>query len=385
MACCSEYQNECLRVVTMAYLTSLVGSDVKDVNGNTKIPSHSKGSTYCPTYGELTGGGIIPYWSEGSSPFNDIDGIFITGSYASNQLVRQQDLQVKYTKFKTLTISRRGSGNIPSCGGNATLRYTYNYERHVKSMDSSCNTSDASETVTGKCSELTYHATYGSVSNCTTYSVERNGYLTTTHSSRCDDIYADVTFRGELKTSNTIKICQDALGDDGCSTYSGSTYDRVSATPYGDGEAWRMSWNDCDSHSFYITATGYGTNYYYTTDDCGTEYHDYPFTCSTSFSEALCGGGGGISCYVSGPGSVTCSGTAQFSVSKAGGGSGGVCDSGSFSAHDCCDGADSDSETLYTPYWHGLRDWWTFSRTCSDCSSDKDKCPDPEEDNTSGD
>ena len=90
MACCSEFQTECLKVVTIGYLNSFIGSNIKDTDGTVKTAAGD--STYCPTYGELTGGSLIPNWREGSSPYLDIDGIVITGSFASNQLVRQKDL-----------------------------------------------------------------------------------------------------------------------------------------------------------------------------------------------------------------------------------------------------------------------------------------------------
>jgi hypothetical protein len=170
MACCSEFQNECLKVVTIGYLKTFIGNLIQDSsNGSTKLISYSD-NTYCPTYSELTGGTFIQTWSQGSTPKGDRDGIAVGGSYSNNQLVKQQDLQVKYTRFNALSIARSGSGNISECGGNATLTYTYNYSRHTKSMNSSsCATADTSSNVASVCGELTYHTTYGSVSNCTAY------------------------------------------------------------------------------------------------------------------------------------------------------------------------------------------------------------------------
>jgi hypothetical protein len=56
---CSDFQTECLRVVTIGYLKSFIGNDVQDSSNSSPIYiSSAYADTYCPTYSELTGGSI---------------------------------------------------------------------------------------------------------------------------------------------------------------------------------------------------------------------------------------------------------------------------------------------------------------------------------------
>lgn len=291
MACCSEYQNECLRVVTIGYLKSFIGNEVQDsTNGAAMSVNHSD-NTYCPTYAELTGGSLIQNWQQGSTPKGDRDGIVVGGSYAANQLVRQQDLSLKYTRFSTLSIGRSGSGNMSECGDNATLTYTYNYNRYTKSMNSSsCATGSSSTNVASICGELAYHTTYGSVSNCTSYSIGKNGSVSA--NSRTDSIYADVTFRGGYHKSNTITITQKAL------TGSYSVWDKNIATGV---TAWATTSTSfgCSGGNYGASATGYYKVQKHWKDSCGTEYTSLTAITDTGQSVSLGSKTGSF-------GSVTC-------------------------------------------------------------------------------
>lgn len=216
---CSDYQTECLKVVTIGYLKSFIGTLVQNSTNGSPISIQRTDDTYCPTYSELTGGTIIQTWSQGSTPKSDRDGITVSSTwaggssgYSANQLVDQRDLGLKYTRFRTLSISRSGSGEISECGGNATLTYTYNHTRYTKGMNNSCVTSTSSSSVNSPCNELSYHTTYGSVSNCTSYSIGKNGSFSS--ATRTDSVYATTTFRGSTKTSNSVDIKQKALTGD---------------------------------------------------------------------------------------------------------------------------------------------------------------------------
>ena len=252
-----------------------IGDLIQDSSNGSVIHISRTDDTYCPTYSELTGGTIIQTWSQGSTPKGDRDGIVVSssailgGNYASNQLVDQKDLSLRYTRFNSLSIARSGSGNISECGGSATLTYTYNYKRYNKYMNDSCVTASSESTVDSVCGELGYHTTYGSVSNCTAYSIGKNG--TVSASSRSDSIYADVTFRGTNHTSNTVTITQNALSGS-YSTYvsertvtTAVTASRSSAYEFG-----------CGGGTYSATGTRYYNTYttYKWKDSCGTEYSD---------------------------------------------------------------------------------------------------------------
>ena len=274
-------QTECYRVVTIGYLKSFIeqsgsSSLIKDSsNESTSKLITRTDDTYCPTYSELTGGSIVQTWSQGGTPKDDRDGIYVNPSailgegYRGDQCVDQKDLGLRYTRFGTLSIGRSGSGNISECGGSATLTYTYNYNRYNKYMNDSCATASTSSPVDSVCSQLAYHTTYGSVSNCTAYSIGKNG--TVSASSRDDSIYADVTVRGTYHKSNTITITQNAL----TGSYSESSSTRTAytgITAYGVG----TTTVDCNGGTCSANATAYYDTYttYRWKDSCGAEYAD---------------------------------------------------------------------------------------------------------------
>lgn len=366
MACCSEFQTECLKVVTIGYLNSFIGNNIKDTSGNVRKAAGR--DDYCPTYGELTGGSLIPNWSQGSSPYLDIDGIYITGSYAGNQLVKQEDLQAKFTTFKTLTISRSGSGDLSACGADATLGYTYEYERHVKSMNSSCSSSESKETITGKCGELSYHTTYGTVSDCTSYHIDKNGAFSgpsdnripTAPGRRCDTVYADVTFRGEYKKSNELSICQSSL------TGYWSTRDNrefksfsVEGHPQNGGTVY-----SCSLYYVWITGTATYIDWYHWIDNCGTHYPNIRSGITTTE------GCDSKYCDVSGPNSVNCEGTANFSFTS--GASSVICDDYYLGWNwDCCDGRKTETKTLSKTFGGqtGSVTWTWICQSCASCAN----------------
>jgi hypothetical protein len=368
MACCSEFQTECLKVVTIKYLNDFIGNNIKDANGNVKTAAGD--DTYCPTYSELTGGRLIPNWSQGSSPFLDVDGIVVTGSYTSNQLVNQKDLQVKYTTLKTLTISRSGSGDLSACGADTTLGYTYNYDRHVKSMNSSsCSSSESTETVSGKCSELTYHTTYGTVTNCTSYHINKNGEFSGSNNQipssparRCDTVYADVTFRGVYKKSNELSICQKKLTGQWSSSRDSRDFTNFTVQ----GHPSNTTIYSCSMQYVYLTGTATYTDWYHWIDECGTNYYNIKSGVTTTE------GCDSKYCNVSGPSSINCSGTANFSFTS--GSSSVVCADGYIGYNwDCCNGRKTATKTL-TKSFGGKSGSVTWTWICNSCDS-CENCP----------
>ena len=124
-------QTECFRVITIGYLKSFIGDLVQNISNGQPIYITRTDDTYCPTYGELTGGTIIQTWAQGSTPNGDRDGITVRstavlgGEYASNQCVDERDLGLVYTRFKSFSVSSE-SCDISQCGGSKAMSYSHN-------------------------------------------------------------------------------------------------------------------------------------------------------------------------------------------------------------------------------------------------------------------
>lgn len=332
---CSDYQTECLKVVTIGYLKSFIGNLVQNSTNGNPISIQRSDDTYCPTYSELTGGRIIQTWSQGTTPKSDRDGITVSSKwaggssgYSANQLVDQRDLGLNYTRFRTLSISRSGSGEISECGGSATLTYTYSHTRYTKSMNDSCVTSTSPSNVNSPCGELRYHTTYGSVSNCTSYSIGKNGYFSST--TRTDSVYATTTFRGSIKTSNSVDIKQKALTGDYLKEKS-----RWEVTTNVTATATSVTSFDCPGGEFSArgTRTYNVVGRFAWVDSCNVEYSQtQDRNIVTNQRQDL--------------GSQT----------------------GSFSYHNCCDGGHNETKTL-TFSSGSYSASVNFSQNCDDCSS----------------
>ena len=338
---CSDFQTECLRVVTIGYLKDFIGSYVQNSsNGNPMSISSSYIDTYCPTYSELTSGAIIQTWSQGSTPKSDRDGITVnqtwaggSSGYAANQLVDQRDLGLKYTRFNNLSISRTDNGgDISECGGSATLTYTYNHSRYTKGMNNSCVTSTSSSNVNSPCGELTYHTSYGSVSNCTSYSIGKNGSFSA--ASRTDNVYATTTFRGITRTSNSVDIPQKALR--GSYSREKSRWEETTSVT---ATATSQTSFDCVGGEY----SARGTRKYNIVgrfawvDSCNVEYSQtQDRNISTNQTEDL--------------------GTK----------------SGSFGYHNCCEGSYNTSANIQFSKGGKSSPTITFTQSCPDCSSSSD-------------
>ena len=59
-------ENTCYEVVNIGWLKSLVGNNVQNSSGEIVNVNEKSGTTYCPTYKQLTDGTFIPYRSESS-------------------------------------------------------------------------------------------------------------------------------------------------------------------------------------------------------------------------------------------------------------------------------------------------------------------------------
>lgn len=220
MACCTEFQTECLKVVNIAYLNSFIGTNIQNSSGvavqanlNALTPEKRR-NDYCPTYAELTantGTILIPKWSQNpTTPRDDTDGIVILGSYTNDQVVRQQDLMVRYTRFNSLSISSDKTTSLSECGDSTNLTLTYDYVRYSKYMKiEDCGVETTSENIDGACSDITWKSIYGSIADCSVYSIGKNGSFSA--NSRTDRISATTTFRTATKNSNSIDITQKAL------------------------------------------------------------------------------------------------------------------------------------------------------------------------------
>ena len=362
-------QNECYRVVTIGYLKTFIkdGSTflIQDANGNS-VSILREDDTYCPTYSELTGGTIVQTWKQDStSPRADRDGIVVNknatlgGTYAENQLVNQKDVTLKYTRFGTLSISASKTDGLSQCGESVTLTTTYNYTRYTKEM-ANCpverpityNTSSSS--VNGPCSDLTWHTDFtgllnsgSSVSNCTTYTIGKNGSKQA--AARCDYVSATTTFRSSTennKASNKIKMCQNALTGSYSEPVSG-TYKKVytdltcSPTPSTQKVYGTLDSTNCTS-TVNATVSLAGTAYY-------DEYQTYAWkenTCNT----------------------VIWGDTEERKITSHASENAGTTSHTFNFTNECCNGGNTVTKLLTLPY-QGMNCSKTFSAITEDCSS----------------
>ena len=333
--CCTGV-TECDHIITILYYESFIGTEIHSSSNDSVLSVNNSDDTYCPTYGELTGGSLIQNYQQGSTPNSDRDGIIVGGSYSSNQCVREGDLSMSYTRFKSFTISVSPT-TISECGGSATLSFSHKYTRYTKTHASGCesttvSSSEASDTAAN---EVTWNSvTHGSISY-PTYSIGKNGSVSA--SSRSDTVSAYVVFRGSTKNSNSVTVTQNALtGDyyywkDGSSAYT--EYDQYRISPWDFG---------CDG------GTWYGTAYYsvYTTtwdvyrwkDSCNVNYDSL-----TEIRNKV------------GP-----SKTNSYTESHG---------SGTVSSIDCSTlSSDYDSGSIYE-YYDGKGDWWQQKcKACAGCN-----------------
>lgn len=279
MACCTEYQTECLKVVTIGYLKNFIkngstyliqnstGGNV-DVNMNA-LAVQNRRDDYCPTYSELNGGVLIQKWVQGSSPNSDQDGIILGGSYATNQVVRQQDLSLKYTRFSSFSISANKT-NTSECGDSSVISYAHSYNRNSKYMNSSCSvvyggntgvtdTTDSEVTLT-----TSSFGTFGNwVNHTKTLSIPKNGTISST--TRSTSVCGSVSFRTSAKNS-CVTITQNGLSG------NWNLHDRVNNSFYVASPNKPDRFDDCNAGVIqYYGVLNYTENYEWL-DSCGKHY-----------------------------------------------------------------------------------------------------------------
>ena len=221
--CCTEFQTECLKIVTIGYLKEFIGDNIRNSSGDV-ITITRTDDNYCPSYSELTNGSIIPIHEEGENPNDDVDGIVVstictnTGNlYHPNQMVNQKDLSLVFTRFSGFTISADDT-TVDACEGTIQLGYSNAYARFKKYMNDDCEVPaelSASTTSGSGESEITWYKELSDASiNPTTsvYTIGKNG--TVSADTRYDHISATTVYKGSVTDSNVITITQKALSGD---------------------------------------------------------------------------------------------------------------------------------------------------------------------------
>jgi hypothetical protein len=272
MACCPN-GNECNHIITLGYLKSFIGENVKDSNGSVKHVTSSKGDDYCPTYSELTGGSLIPNFVDGGSGkwSLNVDGITVNGSYQSNQCVMQQDLVLTYTRFDSLTITATPATSIDACSGTSTMSYTYKLKKTVKSMNGSCSVGETSSTDNDTTNVIVYtsNQTWATISKPTVTISKNNPNNNGRSNARVATITGKITYKGENKTA-TATITQNGLTGSYKFWYSDYTIHSRGVTCNNSGHSF-----DCDGGSYSAIAYYYQDDWdvYRWQDKCGVNYN----------------------------------------------------------------------------------------------------------------
>ena len=254
---CNSLEITCNHNVTIGYLKELVAA----IPGAccTRITVTGNDS-YCPTYGELTGGTLIPNFSDGGNYAwsNNVDGIVVSPGYSNNQCVAKKDLKLIYTAFESLVVSNP-SPIVSECGGSTTTTKTLTFRKYTKECDKAVTSTTQVDTTL----RVTWSGTDGSNTGTKSYPI--NNSFTDTHPST---VYCTINWRGCSYTSNSITVSQKIRAFshyDDYSRSSGQSVD-VSCYPYS---------FDCKGGTSEATAT-----YYYTTwterhhiDTCNRDYY----------------------------------------------------------------------------------------------------------------
>lgn len=232
-------QNECYRLITLGYLSGFTNQAGVTVNVSS-LAAEKQVNTYCPTYGELTGGTLVPNWKQGTTPNGDTDGIVVsqkwygsnnTENYASSQCVDQKDLSVKWTRLEAFTIEANPI-SISGCSGETSIiSYNHKYTRYTKEMNNSCVSATSSASVVDTAdSEVTISVASadGSIGawSGTTHTKPFTSKAYSGTGDKTITISGDVTFRSVHHTA-TAKITQKS----GCGPDCGEYEWRVSGDP----------------------------------------------------------------------------------------------------------------------------------------------------------
>ena len=294
--CCTG-QTECNHIITIGYLKSFIGTDIKNTGGTTVYVNTTKPDSYVPTYSELTGGTLVPQFVDGGGGrwHSNIDGITVKGTYASNQNVKQEDLVLTYTRYDSFSVSA-GKTSLSECAGDSTsVCATYTLKKTVKQMNSSCTVTSSTSTSSDTTCKMSFSTcswldVTSCSNNCITVTTQKNGSWTA--NSRSCTVTASVTYKG-VNYSDSVTLTQRALtGDYYSRNYKDRVYDSVSITNHS------PQVYGCEGGEFSITAIGYYHDRYKWEDSCGVVYDQEPYSSVTgsegagsesgSFSEVWC-------------------------------------------------------------------------------------------------
>lgn len=225
--------NTCYEVVNISWLKSLVGSAVQNDSGQTVNVSEKSGTTYCPTYKELTDGTFIPYRSVSTDgPADDVDGITVNGTcyatgeaYAANQLVNKHDVAVCNTRLKefSITIADASTAFDGCSGGTKNLSYTRTFTRNTWDMLSCSTQTESSQSSTDvddtRNNLVSWTTNIGSITASTSagsgkaVSVGKNKATSSSPSTRTITVTGSSTFRHST-SSTTASVTQNAVTGD---------------------------------------------------------------------------------------------------------------------------------------------------------------------------
>jgi hypothetical protein len=192
------------QVVTIGYLKNFVKDKL--------TVSTSQSDSYCPTYSELTGNVLVPNYSSTSNPKDTVNGIKINGcsvggSYASNQLVVQADLQLLYMVLDKISIEA-DTTSVDACfDGSINICATGSF--HLETVSEGGGISKGG-TLTDNTIPVKWSGDGSGTANCTTISFDENKIggtdnITTNPSSqpsRNKSTSASYEYLGKNLTSN---------------------------------------------------------------------------------------------------------------------------------------------------------------------------------------
>ena len=214
------------QVVTIGYLKTFV-SGILDVN------SAYSDNTYCPTYSELTGGGIVTNYKADTNPTKTTNGIRINGcsvntGYENNQLVVIDDLELLYQQLQSIDVSASNT-SISCCSGSTTLSTTASFKLITKTNEGTTTGSTTTATVTASYSD---NASYTTISG-SKITFSKNSVNTsncTGAAARTATVTGSYTYSSTTKT-DTVDITQNKNSIDTNWTNTSTSTNSISVSP----------------------------------------------------------------------------------------------------------------------------------------------------------
>ena len=244
------------QVVTIGYLKTFV-SGILNVN------SAYSDNTYCPTYSELTGGGIVTNYKADTNPTKTTNGIRINGcsvntGYENNQLVVIDDLELLYQQLQSIDVSASNT-SISCCSGSTTLSTTASFKLITKTNEGTTTGSTTTATVTASYSDnASYTTISGSKITFTKNSVNTSNC--TGAAARTTTVTGSYTYSSTTKT-DTVDITQNKNSIDTNWTNTSTSTNSISVSPSS------MSFSSAGGTKSF-TVTRYYTQYREKYDEC---------------------------------------------------------------------------------------------------------------------